>query len=73
MRHSHLRVVPPGFGIVHQVNLEYLARGVHKNKSGVFYPTRRCTDSHTNDQGIGVVRGVWVERASPMLGQPCIS
>src|SRR6476469_6570578 len=30
-------VVPPGFGIVHQVNLEYLARGVHE-KDGVFYP-----------------------------------
>jgi aconitate hydratase len=27
-------VVPPGFGIVHQVNLEYLARGVHKTKDG---------------------------------------
>jgi aconitate hydratase len=32
-------VVPPGFGIVHQVNLEYLARGVHKRKDGVYYPT----------------------------------
>ena len=31
-------VVPPGFGIVHQVNLEYLARGVHKGKDGVTYP-----------------------------------
>ncbi|MEZ0388640.1 MAG: aconitase family protein, partial [Verrucomicrobium sp.] len=31
------KVVPPGIGIVHQVNLEYLARGVH-NKNGVYYP-----------------------------------
>ncbi|MBC7657041.1 MAG: aconitate hydratase, partial [Frankiaceae bacterium] len=31
-------VVPPGFGIVHQVNLEYLARGVHRGDDGVFYP-----------------------------------
>ena len=34
-------VVPPGFGIVHQVNLEYLARGVHRDKNnGVYSPTR---------------------------------
>lgn len=32
-------VVPPGFGIVHQVNLEYLARGVHKTQGGIHYPT----------------------------------
>jgi aconitate hydratase len=31
-------VVPPGFGIVHQVNLEYLARGVHRRADGVCYP-----------------------------------
>jgi hypothetical protein len=31
-------VVPPGFGIVHQVNLEYLARGVHKTADDVYYP-----------------------------------
>ncbi|HEY0822222.1 MAG TPA: aconitase family protein, partial [Ramlibacter sp.] len=30
-------VVPPGFGIVHQVNLEYLARGIHKREDGVCY------------------------------------
>jgi aconitate hydratase len=49
-------VVPPGFGIVHQVNLEYLARGVHK-KDGVYYPdTLVGTDSHTTMiNGIGVV------------------
>jgi aconitate hydratase len=49
-------VVPPGFGIVHQVNLEYLARGVHR-KDGVYYPdTLVGTDSHTTMiNGIGVV------------------
>src|SRR2546426_9929652 len=35
---STFRVVPPGFGIVHQVNLEYLARGVHVTDGGVYYP-----------------------------------
>src|SRR3990167_2854442 len=41
------KVVPPGIGIVHQVNLEYLARGVHL-KDGVYYPdTLVGTDSHT--------------------------
>ena len=33
-------VVPPGFGIVHQVNLEFLARGVHRAADGVHYPPR---------------------------------
>ncbi|MBB5393603.1 MULTISPECIES: aconitate hydratase AcnA [unclassified Herbaspirillum] len=66
-------VVPPGFGIVHQVNLEYLARGVH-NKSGVYYPdTLVGTDSHTTMiNGIGVVGwGVGgIEAEAGMLGQP---
>ncbi|HVL76705.1 MAG TPA: aconitate hydratase AcnA [Noviherbaspirillum sp.] len=66
-------VVPPGFGIVHQVNLEYLARGVHK-KEGVFYPdTLVGTDSHTTMiNGIGVVGwGVGgIEAEAGMLGQP---
>ena len=50
------KVVPPGIGIVHQVNLEYLARGVHQ-KDGVYYPdTLVGTDSHTTMiNGIGVV------------------
>ncbi|MDB5966898.1 MAG: aconitase, partial [Polaromonas sp.] len=50
-------VVPPGFGIVHQVNLEYLARGVHKTADGVYYPDSLVgTDSHTTMiNGIGVV------------------
>ncbi|AKU24497.1 aconitate hydratase AcnA [Massilia sp. MB5] len=66
-------VVPPGFGIVHQVNLEYLARGVH-NGSGVYYPDSLVgTDSHTTMiNGIGVVGwGVGgIEAEAGMLGQP---
>jgi len=66
-------VVPPGFGIVHQVNLEYLARGVH-NVGGVYYPdTLVGTDSHTTMiNGIGVVGwGVGgIEAEAGMLGQP---
>jgi len=67
-------VVPPGFGIVHQVNLEYLARGVHKDKGGVYYPDSLVgTDSHTTMiNGIGVVGwGVGgIEAEAGMLGQP---
>ena len=67
------KVVPPGIGIVHQVNLEYLARGVHK-KNGVYYPdTLVGTDSHTTMiNGIGVVGwGVGgIEAEAGMLGQP---
>jgi aconitate hydratase len=67
-------VVPPGFGIVHQVNLEYLARGVHRNKDHVVYPdTLVGTDSHTTMiNGIGVVGwGVGgIEAEAAMLGQP---
>ncbi len=67
-------VVPPGFGIVHQVNLEYLARGVHKGKDDVYYPdTLVGTDSHTTMiNGIGVVGwGVGgIEAEAGMLGQP---
>ena len=68
------RVVPPGFGIVHQVNLEYLARGVHKTADGIYYPdTLVGTDSHTTMiNGIGVV--AWgcggIEAEAAMLGQP---
>src|SRR4051794_19887838 len=68
------KVVPPGIGIVHQVNLEYLARGVHKSKEGVCYPdTLVGTDSHTTMiNGIGVVG--WgcggIEAEAGMLGQP---
>jgi aconitate hydratase len=67
-------VVPPGFGIVHQVNLEYLARGVHKTADKVYYPdTLVGTDSHTTMiNGIGVVGwGVGgIEAEAGMLGQP---
>ncbi len=67
-------VVPPGFGIVHQVNLEYLARGVHRRADGVCYPdTLVGTDSHTTMiNGIGVVGwGVGgIEAEAGMLGQP---
>ena len=70
-------VVPPGFGIVHQVNLEYLARGVHragKGKDAVYYPDSLVgTDSHTTMiNGIGVVGwGVGgIEAEAGMLGQP---
>ena len=67
-------VVPPGFGIVHQVNLEYLARGVHRTRDGLYYPdTLVGTDSHTTMiNGIGVVGwGVGgIEAEAAMLGQP---
>jgi len=67
------KVVPPGIGIVHQVNLEYLARGVHR-QDGVYYPdTLVGTDSHTTMiNGIGVVGwGVGgIEAEAGMLGQP---
>ncbi len=68
------KVVPPGIGIIHQVNLEYLARGVHKSKDAVYYPdTLVGTDSHTTMiNGIGVVGwGVGgIEAEAGMLGQP---
>jgi len=69
------RVVPPGFGIVHQVNLEHLARGVHYDAANnVYYPdTLVGTDSHTTMiNGIGVVGwGVGgIEAEAGMLGQP---
>ncbi len=67
------KVVPPGVGIVHQVNLEYLARGVMQ-KEGVYYPdTLVGTDSHTTMiNGLGVVAwGVGgIEAEAGMLGQP---
>jgi aconitate hydratase len=67
------RVIPPGIGIVHQVNLEYLARGVHSTND-LYYPdTLVGTDSHTTMiNGIGVVGwGVGgIEAEAGMLGQP---
>src|ERR687890_1131402 len=66
-------VVPPGIGIVHQVNLEYLARGVME-REGVYYPdTLVGTDSHTTMiNGLGIVGwGVGgIEAEAAMLGQP---
>jgi aconitate hydratase len=73
------RVVPPGFGIVHQVNLEYFARGVYKSPSDnaevpTYYPDSLVgTDSHTTMiNGVGVVGwGVGgIEAEAAMLGQP---
>jgi aconitate hydratase len=67
------KVVPPGIGIVHQVNLEYLAQGVLA-RDGLYYPdTLVGTDSHTTMiNGIGVVGwGVGgIEAEAGMLGQP---
>ena len=67
------KVVPPGIGIVHQVNLEYLAKGVFE-KDGVYYPdTLVGTDSHTTMiNGLGIVGwGVGgIEAEAAMLGQP---
>ena len=68
-----MKIVPPGIGIVHQVNLEYLARGVQQ-KDGIYYPDSLVgTDSHfTMINGIGVVGwGVGgIEAEAGMLGQP---
>ncbi|MBP9662986.1 MAG: aconitate hydratase [Pyrinomonadaceae bacterium] len=70
---SGFSVVPPGIGIVHQVNLEYLARGVFE-RDGVYFPdTLVGTDSHTTMiNGIGIVGwGVGgIEAEAGMLGQP---
>ena len=74
------KVVPPGIGIVHQVNLEYLAKGVLSsqlsthNHSQLFFPdTLVGTDSHTTMiNGLGIVGwGVGgIEAEAGMLGQP---
>lgn len=71
------RVIPPGIGIVHQVNLEYIAKCVFSKKVGgdtIFYPdTLVGTDSHTTMvNGLGVVGwGVGgIEAEAGMLGQP---
>src|SRR5947209_824674 len=68
-----LKIVPPGMGIVHQVNLEYLSPGVHE-RGGVYYPDSLVgTDSHTTMiNGLGVVAyGVGgIEAEAAMLGQP---
>ena len=70
---SNFKVVPPGTGIVHQVNLEYLARGVCEKESTIFPDTLVGTDSHTTMiNGLGVLGwGVGgIEAEAAMLGQP---
>ena len=71
---SNFKVVPPGAGIVHQVNLEYLARVVFENDQHELYPdTVVGTDSHTTMiNGLGVLGwGVGgIEAEAAMLGQP---
>ncbi len=70
---SGIRVVPPGNGICHQINLEYLSRGVWE-RDGVYYPDSTVgTDSHTTMvNAIGVLAwGVGgIEAEAGMLGQP---
>src|SRR3984957_14554882 len=70
---SQFKVVPPGTGIVHQVNIEYLARVV-MTRDGFAYPdTCLGTDSHTTMQnGLGVLGwGVGgIEAEAALLGQP---
>jgi len=71
---DNFRVVPPDTGIVHQVNLEHLARGVFVDEDNVAYPdTLVGTDSHTTMiNGLGVLGwGVGgIEAEAAMLGQP---
>ncbi len=68
-----VRVVPPGNGIIHQINMEHLSRGVWE-KDGVWFPdTVFGTDSHTTMvNGIGILAwGVGgIEAEAGMLGQP---
>jgi aconitate hydratase len=70
---QNLKIIPPGSGIVHQVNMEYLARVVFDN-NGLLYPDSLVgTDSHTTMiNGLGVVGwGVGgIEAEAVMLGQP---
>ncbi|MCM4154735.1 aconitate hydratase AcnA [Gramella sp. AN32] len=70
---NNFSVVPPGMGICHQVNLEYLAQGVVERDGKVFPDTLVGTDSHTPMvNGIGVVGwGVGgIEAEAAILGQP---
>ncbi|XP_031345922.1 cytoplasmic aconitate hydratase-like isoform X2 [Photinus pyralis] len=70
---DNMLIVPPGSGIVHQVNLEYLARVVFSDKNSMLYPdTVVGTDSHTTMiNGLGVLGwGVGgIEAEAVMLGQ----
>jgi aconitate hydratase len=70
---NEFKVVPPGTGIVHQVNIEYLARGVMARGGQAYPDTVVGTDSHTTMvNGLGVVGwGVGgIEAEAAMLGQP---
>jgi len=71
---KNMLIVPPGSGIVHQVNLEYLARVAFNSSTGLLYPDSVVgTDSHTTMiNGLGVVGwGVGgIEAEAVMLGQP---
>jgi aconitate hydratase len=70
---SQFKVVPPGTGIVHQVNIEYLSRVVMTNNGTAYPDTCLGTDSHTTMQnGLGVLGwGVGgIEAEAAMLGQP---
>lgn len=70
---KNFTVVPPGMGICHQVNLEYMARGIIKRDGWLFPDTLVGTDSHTPMvNGIGVIGwGVGgIEAEAAMLGQP---
>lgn len=70
---SSFKVIPPGVGICHQVNLEYLAPGVLERNSTLYPDTLVGTDSHTTMiNGLGVVGwGVGgIEAEAAMLGQP---
>src|SRR6204780_1352635 len=70
---SQFKVVPPGTGIVHQVNIEYLARVVMNSGGGAYPDTCVGTDSHTTMQnGLGILGwGVGgIEAEAAMLGQP---
>lgn len=70
---DNFSVVPPGMGICHQVNLEYLAKGVIERDGQLFPDTLVGTDSHTPMvNGIGVVGwGVGgIEAEAALLGQP---
>lgn len=70
---NNFSVVPPGMGICHQVNLEYLSKGVIERNGEIFPDTLVGTDSHTPMvNGIGVVAwGVGgIEAEAAILGQP---
>ena len=70
---SQFKVVPPGTGIVHQVNIEHLARVVMTHDGAAYPDTCVGTDSHTTMQnGLGILGwGVGgIEAEAAMLGQP---